>query len=507
MAKSGVLLFNPRAAATFRVPNSILQLAAVIGDRAEVDFVDGNREVDPWPAVKARLEEGRFGYFGCTVMPGPQLQQAVPVTRKVREHFPEVKILWGGYFPSNQPDAVIESGIVDFVLTGPADTSLLQLLDVIESGGDPAQVPGVVFRAVRDGEHVTVRTTAGPIPDPAEVPPLPYAALDARYPMAGYLPRTFLGRRTHALHTSMGCPFKCSFCAIVPIFDGRWKAQPAERVANDVLHARDRYGADAIEFNDNNFFVSEARVRDFAQRMLRQGMTWWGEGRIDTIDRYSDDTLALMRESGCRMIFFGAESGDDGLLAQMNKGGKQSGAQILAFAERLRRFDIIPEYSFVLGFPQPTEAEVWAQIHRDIAFIREVKRRNPDTEIIIYIYSPVPTKDSELYEQVAAAGFSFPTTLEEWLTPVWESFDLHRNPLTPWLTPEMVQHIHAFETVLNARYPTRSSFHITGWRRRALQAFAALRYRFALYRRPFELRLFHSLLRYARPETQGFYAE
>ena len=92
---------------------------------------------------------------------------------------------------------------------------------------------------------------------------------------------------------------------------------------------RDAHGVDAIEFTDNNFFVAEKRVVAFSRRMVGQGVTWWGEGRIDTIDQYSDATLALMRDAGCRMIFFGAESGDDEMLASMDKGGRQSGAQIL----------------------------------------------------------------------------------------------------------------------------------------------------------------------------------
>ena len=498
-----MLLFNPRVTQTCRVPNSILQIAAVLEGRIETEFVDGNRERDPWPEIEALLASGRFGYFGVTVMPGPQLRQAVPITRRVRERFPDVAILWGGYFPSNQPEVVVKSGLVDFVLRGPADDSLPMLFDAIEADTPPDSVPGLAF--LRDGS--VIRTRAGPVPDPDAMPHLPLERLARRYPMAGYLPRTFLGRRTHAMHTSMGCPFRCSFCAVVPIFDGRWKGRSADMVADDVLAARDAYGVDAIEFTDNNFFVSEARTRQFAQRMVGQGVSWWGEGRIDTMDLYADETLRLMREAGCRMIFFGAETGDDAQLAKVNKGGKQSGAQILRFAERLRRFDIIPEYSFVLGFPQPSEAEMWSQIHRDIDFIREVKRCNPATETILYIYSPVPTEGNELHDQISQAGFRFPETLDEWLTPVWESFDLHRNPLTPWLTPAMVRHIQDFEVVLNARHPTHTSFHITGFRLKLMQALAKPRYAKRVYRWPIEQRILQRLYRYVRPETEGFYAE
>ena len=93
------------------------------------------------------------------------------------------------------------------------------------------------------------------------------------------------------------------------------------------------------------------------------------------------------------MIFHGAESGNDEMLKKMDKGGTQSGEQIKRFAARMAKFDIIPEYSFVVGTPADTEEEVNKQIDFDIQFIREIKEINPKTEIIIYVYSPVLQKD------------------------------------------------------------------------------------------------------------------
>ena len=194
-----------------------------------------------------------------------------------------------------------------------------------------------------------------------------------------------MGQRTLAYHSSMGCPFKCSFCAVVPIYEARWRGKSAEAIFRDVQYVKEKWGADSIEFHDNNFFVSEKRTRDFCNLIRHEQMAWWGEGRIDTVDQYSDETLELMRDAGCRMIFFGAETGNDALLKQMDKGGKQTGEQIKRFAARLRRFGIVPEYSFVLGLPADTPQQVWAQIEADIAFIKEVKQINPETEIIIYV--------------------------------------------------------------------------------------------------------------------------
>ena len=222
------------------------------------------------------------------------------------------------------------------------------------------------------------------------------------------------------------------------------------------------------------------------------------------MNKFKDESLHQIRESGCKMIFFGAETGNDKILKQMDKGGTQTGEQIAMFADRLKKFDIIPEYSFVLGTPAPTEEEVMEQIDFDIRFIKKIKAINPRTEIIIYTYSPVPTEGSVLYEQVRAAGFQFPNKLEDWSNPQWEKFDLRKNPLTPWLTAEMIDKIRNFETVLNGYYPTVSDIRLNDLKRRVVKMVSGLRYKTNLFQYPYEIKLLHKLWRYRQPEIQGF---
>jgi anaerobic magnesium-protoporphyrin IX monomethyl ester cyclase len=502
MPMNKVLLFNPRSAKhKHRLPNSILQVGASIYGQHDFVIVDGNLEQDPWGKIAAYLRTGAFKYFGATVMPGPQLRQVTPITKQIRAEFPDIINIWGGYFASNQYTVVLESPYIDFVVYGPGDKAFPALLDALDNKTPYEFIPNLIWKTP---EGDIIKNTKENLLDQDTLPQLPYDFLHQFYPIQRYLPSTFLGQKTLAYHSSMGCPFKCSFCAVVPIFEARWRGKSAANIFRDVQYVREHWGADSVEFHDNNFFVSEKRVREFSQLMLGQGMNWWGEARIDTMDGFSDDTLTLMRKSGCRMIFFGAETGNDAILKQMDKGGKQTGAQILSFAGRMRQFDIIPEYSFVLGMPADTPEEVTAQIESDITFIKKVKAINPDTEIIIYIYSPVPTEGSDLYAQITKAGFKFPATLEDWLSPQWESFDLRRNPLTPWLTPKMIDRIHNFETVLNARFPTVSDIKLSNLQRRSMQAFSGLRYRFNVFGLPYELKVLQKFwLKYRQPEWEG----
>jgi len=500
-----VILFNPRSAnSKHRIPNSILQVGASIEEKFDYAFVDGNLEPDPFKKISSYLSSGEFKYFGSTVMPGMQLRHAILVTKKVREVFPEVTNIWGGYFPSNQFKSVLSSGYVDYIINGPGDEAFPQLIQSLETKTDTSSVKNLIFK--KNGEFIT--TPKADLIDQDNLPDLPYEKLNSYYPIKHYLGKTFLGTRTAAYHSSVGCPFTCSFCAVVPIYEARWKGKSAHLIYKDIKYLKDEFGANAVEFHDNNFFVSEKRTVEFSKLIRDENIVWWGEGRIDTIDKYSDDSLALMRDAGCRMIFFGAETGNDAVLKQMDKGGTQSGEQIKQFAARMRKFDIVPEYSFVLGLPAETPEKAMQQIDEDINFIKTIKEINPDTEIIIYVYSPVPTEGSELYNEVVKAGFQFPQKLEDWLNPQWANFDLRKNPLTPWLKPEMVDKILNFETVLNAQFPTLSDFKLSDFQRKTMQKISAIRYKTGMYKFPYELKALQKFwLKYRRPEVEGFYTE
>jgi radical SAM superfamily enzyme YgiQ (UPF0313 family) len=496
-----VLLFNPRSANNkYRIPNSILNIAASVEGKYEWVIIDGNCEHDPLAKILSYLDTGEFRYLGFSVMPGPQLRQAIPISKIIKQKHPDTTMIWGGYFPSNHSKVVLDSGYVDFIINGPGDRAFPNLLDALEQSKPYEFVKNLIYKA--DGK--ITKTIKEDLLDQDSLPPLPYDKLNEFYPVTKFLGKTYLGEKTMAYHSSIGCPFTCSFCAVVPIYEARWKAKSAQAVYQDVKYIKDKWGADAIEFHDNNFFVSEKRAVEFANLIKPEKMTWWGMARIDTMDKFKDSSLAAIRESGCKMIFFGAESGNNAVLEQMDKGGTQTGEQIIRFAERMKRFDIVPEYSFVLGTPAPTPQQVEAQIDFEIDFIKQVKAVNPMTEIVIYTYSPVPTEGSTMFEEVKAKGFTFPQTLEDWISPAWESFDLRKNPLTPWLTPEMIDKIRNFETVLNGLYPTVTDIRLNRLKRIAIKMVAGLRYKVDLYKYPYEIKLLQKVWKYRQPEIQGF---
>jgi radical SAM superfamily enzyme YgiQ (UPF0313 family) len=73
----------------------------------------------------------------------------------------------------------------------------------------------------------------------------------------------------------------------------------------------------------------------------------------------------------------------------------------------MKSHGIVPEFSFVVGNPPDPEAD----LAHTLTFIRRIKQINPATEIILYVYSPVPM-DGTFYDAAQKEGFAFPETLE-----------------------------------------------------------------------------------------------
>ncbi len=486
-----LIFYNPRAAISkARVPMSIMALAAVLDGERDYVIVDGNIDPDPERTITETIEAASGPhYLLCTVMPGPQLSMAVPHTRSLKQRFPDLTVVWGGYFPSMHAEVTLRSGYVDYVVQGQGEYTLVELLNTLERGGALSKVAGIWYR---DGE-VIHHTHPRPLTDPNTLPRFPYH----RLPMERYLGRTFMGARTVCHHSSVSCPFPCDFCAVIRVFGRAWLAETPARLQDTLTHLKDTYRVDAVEFYDNNFFTHESRTLEFSRRVAGMGISWWGEGRVDTLLKYKDKTWEAMRAGGLKSVFMGAESGSQEALKQMRK-DPLNVHDTIAIAQRCQAYGVVPEFSFVLGNPRDPHGD----IVDSIAFIRRLKQISPECEVSLYLYTPMP--GGALYDEAVAQGFAYPDTLDEWVSDRWLRFAGMRDPQTPWLRAPDIQLVHDFETVLNARFPSHTDIKLTRLQRSMLRAISTPRYGLKIYRRPLELRAALARVRYRHPQVEGF---
>jgi radical SAM superfamily enzyme YgiQ (UPF0313 family) len=485
-----IVFYNPRATRprNRRLPLSILAMAAMLEGREEYAIVDGNLDPHPTESLIALIQKFRVELLAVTVMPGPQTVGAVASCREIRLRFPSLPIVWGGYFASNYTAAALNANYVDYAVRGQGEHTFIELLEAVRGLRDLSTIAGLSYKE-RGG--VARHNPERPMRVLDDFPWYPYHKL----PVDKYLLPTFLGRRTAVHQASIGCPYRCNFCGVVTFSGSREKMESPARTESILRHLAQAYGADAVQFYDNNFFLREDHTRELADRLAPLKMRWWCEGRADIMMSYSDATFDAIRRAGCAMIFFGAESGSNEVLKEMNKDLRAE--DTLALASRIRRFGIVPEFSIIFGNPKDPEGDTADCIR----FIRQLKRLNPEAEIVVEHYTPVPQR-KRMYGGVDDT-FQFPTTPDEWATERWQRFATQKDPRTPWLKPGTKRLIDNFELVVSSRWPTVQDLRLPAWGRVALQTLSSWRYRLGVYTAPFELKWAQQFISLRKPKEES----
>src|SRR5215469_16708207 len=185
-----IVFYNPKATKpkNRRFPLSILAMAAMIEGHESYLIVDGNLDPRPTDTIAAIMRMQPVELLAVTVMPGPQTMGAVATCRELRARFPQVPIVWGGYFASNYTDAALNTNYVDYAVRGQGEKTFLELIDALRGNRQLETIPGLSYKADGRIRHNPER----PMRPPDEFPPFPYHAI----PAERYLFPTFLGRRT-----------------------------------------------------------------------------------------------------------------------------------------------------------------------------------------------------------------------------------------------------------------------------------------------------------------------
>ena len=157
--------------------------------------------------------------------------------------------------------------------------------------------------------------------------------------------------------TTRGCPFSCEFCSN-EIFGVSYRARSPGNVVDEVEQVLS-LGYERIHFADDVFTLDRGRVQGICREIMRRGLRfrWECLGRVDSLDI---DLAAMMREAGCRRIFFGIESGDDAILRLMNK--RITSARARSAVNAAHQAGVKTGAFFILYYPGETDATVRATL-------------------------------------------------------------------------------------------------------------------------------------------------
>jgi hypothetical protein len=207
-------------------------------------------------------------------------------------------------------------------------------------------------------------------------------------------------RVTGYTEASRGCRHLCRHCPVVPVYNGQFRAVPAEVVLADV----DRQvaaGAQHITFGDPDFFNGPTHALRIVERLAaaHPGLTYDVTIKIEHLLRHRA-ALPRLRDTGCLFVTSAVESVDDRVLAFLEKGHTR--ADFVEAVEVCRHvgLDLVPTF---VPFHPWTTRDGYGDMLETIASLDLVEHVAP-IQLTIRLLIPSGSRMLELDDVQRAIG-------------------------------------------------------------------------------------------------------
>lgn len=403
---------------TQKMPLELLALAGPLVERGyQVQIIDANVQPNSLDLLLEACREPVCLGISCIL--GYQIIDGMQAASEIRSRYPDLPIVWGGWFPSVMPEFFLNEGVADLVVIGQGELTFLEVVERLSSGGSLEDVRGV---ATRENGKVRI-TPPRDLCQLEDLPAMPFSMLeyetyyqsDPGVPFERYLWAAAKNQRWARQDmrllwymSSWGCPNDCKFCCSGGVTRRRWTALGPKRMIDELGPLTTANKVDVVSFCDANFFVDRKRVFEMckAKQALGLEFLWHATADPGTVVRMNGDDLTSLAASGCFSLFVGTESGSTETLARVNK--RHSPEENEHCAELLARHNIVPILSYIVGTPEESPDSIEMTFEQ----CRRIKTRYPNVSITILNYLPLP--GTGLYHDSVKAGFVEPGSLTQW---------------------------------------------------------------------------------------------
>ena len=279
-----------------------------------------------------------------------RMREAAFHMTRIAKHFGCTVIV----FSSDATDHLAEYFLhgVDYVILGEAEHTLVELCEnLLPKGTAPLDsIRGVSY--VQDGNiHRTPpRSIAQRVDD------FPFPAWNL-IDLGSYRRRWLKKHGYWSLNivTTRGCPFHCNWCA-KPIYGQVYNSRSPRNVVEEMLFLKETYHPDHIWFADDIFGLKPGWLQEFAAAVsaANAAIPYKCLSRVDLL--LKDKAIVHLKNSGCKTVWVGAESGSQKILDAMDKG--TSIAQIYEATKQLRAHGLRVGFFLQFGYPGETMQDI-----------------------------------------------------------------------------------------------------------------------------------------------------
>ena len=326
---------------------------------------------------------------------------------------PGIRVLMTGTHPAALPERTLREEAIDFVCGGEGPETILATVKALkEKASSFRNVPNLWYRV----GNVAMSTPAAPLMGDLDAD-MPGVAWDL-LPMEKYRAHNWhcfehIGERQPyaSMHTSLGCPYRCSFCCInAPFGKSSYRMWSPDAVIADIGVLVERHGVRNIKFVDEMFVLNKSHVLGICDRIIERGydLNIWAYARVDTV---KDEFLDKLRRAGFRWLALGIESGSKHVRDGVEK-GRFGSAEILKVVRRIQEAGINVIGNYIFGLPDDTHQTMQETL--DLAMEANCEFAN--------FYCAMAYPGSKLYGMALEQGWALPAS---WIGYSQHSYETH----------------------------------------------------------------------------------
>lgn len=242
---------------------------------------------------------------------------------------------------------------VDAIIYGEAETTLKEVINAFNENNFYEKrfiTDGLIFR---DGNSVHRTRSRALLNDLDSLPFPDYSFVDIEH----YKKIWYDNHGYYSLNisTTRGCPYKCNWCA-KPLYGKIYNSRSPENAAAQIKELKEKYNIDHIWITDDIFGLKTNWIKKFSAELerLNTKIPYKCLSRPDLL--LKSGTIEHLKNSGCEIIWIGAESGSQEILDAMDKGTKVE--QIYEAAKKVKNSGM--DIAFFIQFGYTDES--WADI-------------------------------------------------------------------------------------------------------------------------------------------------
>ena len=365
---------------------------------------DDNRDVVglAFDAIRDRIAQANPRIVGIGIPFTIRAESAYRIAGIVKAITPTITTVVGGIHVTGHAEECLSQPSVDIICMGEGERIIVEVADALSQGGrdaDLALIGGIGYRNADGQPQINRREQVvmnlDELPNPARHL-LPY---DRYFSAQKVFATGRYGQRFATVSTSRGCPYTCNFCTINILFGRKWRVRSAECVVDEIQYLVREFGVEFIHFEDDNLTLDKQRTRRIGELLIeRRVKVVWDTPNGTMAHTLCDDSLLrVLKQSGCKLLCFAPESGDQWAVKNVLKKNIDLEKTKIAVA-LCKRIGIRTEAFFVIG----SVGETKAHIQNTLNYARDLRRRGLAK---CHFHIATPFEGTDLYEDAKKGGF------------------------------------------------------------------------------------------------------